>query len=234
MDATTDPMCPSFPDSQVILDSGEKQSISDSPPMQSQSAYKTRQFDRMSKNIGAKVRWVFFINGTSGPIDFFEGTVRSITSANKYDIVYDDNDSEEMSEREFAHFSLPPKAQARAHVAHLGGDQWLKELSSCNCAEGHCYHSWAKHTPHFSPSDNNMIVAKSGIRTSEGKMKYPSREPPLIPEFYAACHFPETMPDVVNTDDPIQGMLSHAAMMSSRKKTQRLSAYEADPVTVDD
>ena len=113
----------------------------------------------------------------------------------------------------------------------------LKELSSCNCAEGHCYHPWAKHTPHFSPSDNNMIFAKSGIRksdTSEGKMKYPSRQPPLIPEFYAACHFPETMPDVVNTDNPIQGMLSHAAMMSSRKKTQRLSAYEADPITVDD
>jgi hypothetical protein len=104
-----------------------------------------------------------------------------------------------MSEREFAHFSLPPKAQARAHVAHLGGLQWLKELSSCNCAEGHCYYPWAKHTPHFSP-----------------------------------CHFPETMPDVVNTDNPIQGMLSHAAMMSSRKKTQRLSAYEADPITMDD
>jgi hypothetical protein len=87
------------------------------------------------------------------------------------------------------------------------------------------------------PSDNNMIFAKSGIRksdTSEGKMKYPSRQPPLIPELYAACHFPETMPDVVNTDNPIQGMLSHASMMSSRKKTQRLSAYETDSITVDD
>jgi hypothetical protein len=151
--------------------------------------------------------------------------------------VYDDNDSEEMSEREFAHFSLPPKVQARAHVARLGGGQWLKELSSCNCAEGHCYHPWAKHTPHFSPSNNNTVVAKSGIRksdTSEGKVKYPSREPPLVPEFYAACHFPEVMPDVVNIDDPIQGMLSHAAMMSSRKKAQKLSAYEQDPITVDD
>jgi hypothetical protein len=191
----------------------------------------------MSKNIGAKVRRVFFINGTSGPLDFFEGTVRSITSTNKYDIVYDDNDSEEMSEREFAHFSLPPKAQAKAHIARLGGDQWLKELSSCNCAEGHCYHPWAKHTPHFSPSDNKTIVAKSGIRKSdisEGKMKYPSREPPSIPDYYAACHFPETMPDVVNIADPIQGMLSHASMMSSRKKAQRLSAYETDPISVDE
>ena len=74
----------------------------------------------MSKNIGAKVRRVFFINGTSGPLDFFEGTVRSITSTNKYDIVYDDNDSEEMSEREFAHFSLPPKANPE-HMLHVSG-----------------------------------------------------------------------------------------------------------------
>ena len=207
-----------------------------SPPKQSQSAYKTRQFDRMSKNIVAKVRQIFFINGTSGPLDFFEGTVRSITTTNKYDIVYDDNDSEEMSEREFAHFSLPPKAQAKAHVARLGGDQWLKELSSCNCAEGHCYHPWVQDTHHFSPS-KNKTVAKSGVRksdTSEGKMKHPSREPPLIPEYYAASHFPEIMPDVVDTDNLIQGMLSHAVMMSSRKKAQKLSAYEADPITVDD
>ena len=42
------------------------------------------------------------------------------------------------------------------------------------------------------------------------------------------------MPNVVDTDNLIQGMLSHAAMMSSQKKAQKLSAYEADPITVDD
>jgi hypothetical protein len=36
---------------------------------------------------------------------------------NKYDIMYNDADSEEMSEREFAHYSLPPKIQAHAHIA---------------------------------------------------------------------------------------------------------------------
>ena len=113
--------------------------------------------------------------------------------------MYDDNYSEEMSEREFTHFSLPPKAGFR--------------------------------------NDPFVVVAKSGIRksdTSEGKMKHPSKEPPVIPEYYSASHFPEIMPDVVDTDNLIQGMLSHAAMMSSRKKAQKLSAYEADPVTVDD
>ena len=56
----------------------------------------------------------------------------------------------------------------------------------------------------------------------------------MIPEYYAASHFPEIMPDVVDTDNLIQGMLSHAAMMSSRKKAQKLSACEADPIKVDD
>ena len=97
MDTTTDPICPLFPDSQVVLDAGERELIGESPPQQSQSTYKTRQFDRMSKNIGVKVRLVFFINGTSGTLDFFEDTIRFITSTNKYDIVYDDNDSEDMS-----------------------------------------------------------------------------------------------------------------------------------------
>jgi hypothetical protein len=42
------------------------------------------------------------------------------------------------------------------------------------------------------------------------------------------------MPNVVDTDNPIQGMLSHVAMMSSKKKALKLSSYEADPITVDD
>jgi hypothetical protein len=42
------------------------------------------------------------------------------------------------------------------------------------------------------------------------------------------------MPDVVETDNPIQGMLSHAVMMGSRKKIQKLSAYETDSITVED
>ena len=75
MDATTDPMCPLFPDSQVILDAGERELIGESPHHQSQSTYKTRRFDQMSRNIGAEVRWVFFINGKSGPLDVFGGTV---------------------------------------------------------------------------------------------------------------------------------------------------------------
>jgi hypothetical protein len=59
-------MCSHFPDSQVILaDSEEPQNATLSPSLpQQQSKYNARQFDRMSKNIGAKVRRTFFINGT--------------------------------------------------------------------------------------------------------------------------------------------------------------------------
>ena len=63
MDASTDPMCPQFPDSQVILDAGEKLLEREQQP---QSAYKTRQFDHMNKNIGAKVRRVL-----TGPTDLW-------------------------------------------------------------------------------------------------------------------------------------------------------------------
>jgi hypothetical protein len=120
--------------------------------------------------------------------------------------MYDDNDSEEMSEREFAHNSLPPKAQAHAHIARLGGDYCVKKCTLCNCAEGHCYHPWSSDTPHFNPLDSKTDIAKqiSGIRkvdTSEGKYLFPSREPPLIPEYYAACHSPETSSiDMYNND----------------------------------
>jgi hypothetical protein len=93
-------------------------------------------------------------------MEFYQGIVRSVTPSNKYDIMYDDNDSDEMSGREFAHYSLPPKAQAHAHIARLGGDYCVKERTSCNCAEGHRYHPRSSDTPHFNPSDNKTNIAK--------------------------------------------------------------------------
>ena len=77
--------------------------------------------------------------------------------------MHDDNDSKEMSEREFAHCSLPPKAQAHAHIARLGGDYCVKERTSCNCAEGHCYHPWSSDTPHFNPLDSKTNIANLAL-----------------------------------------------------------------------
>jgi hypothetical protein len=52
----------------------------------------------------------------------------------------------------------------------------------------------------------------------EGKYLFPSREPPLIPEYYAVCHFPETMSNVVDTDNPIQGMFESCSYDEFQEK----------------
>ena len=41
------------------------------------------------------------------------------------------------------------------------------------------------------------------------------------------------MPDVVDLQNPIQGMFGHAAMMSSRRKGTKMSAYDPGPKAVD-
>ena len=82
----------------------------------------------MRKNIGASSAG-FILNGTSWSLDIFEDTVPSITFTDKYHIVYDGNDSEEMSEREFAHFSLPPNAHGKAQIArHVLGASMVERV----------------------------------------------------------------------------------------------------------
>jgi hypothetical protein len=65
------------------------------------SPHVTRHRLMMERNIGAPVRKVFFINDEGGDVDDYEGKVHSITTNNKYLIIYTDGDSEDMSHREF-------------------------------------------------------------------------------------------------------------------------------------
>jgi hypothetical protein len=65
------------------------------------SPHVTRHCLMMERNIGAPVRKVFFINGEGVDVDDYEGKVHSITTNNKYLIIYTDGDSEDMSHREF-------------------------------------------------------------------------------------------------------------------------------------
>lgn len=51
-------------------------------------------------NIGKYIRKVFFVNGSRGDVDYYEGKVHSITANNKYLVIYSDGDSEEMNHRE--------------------------------------------------------------------------------------------------------------------------------------
>jgi len=58
----------------------------------------------MLKNVVTQVHCVFFIDGPNGPTDFFQSVLRSVP--NKYDVLYDDNDEEEMGEAEFEFYKM--------------------------------------------------------------------------------------------------------------------------------
>jgi len=96
----------------------------------------------MIQNVGTKIRRVFFINGPTGPTDFFEGVVRSVTAANKCDVVYDDYDEEEMDEAEFEIYKMKVKDQVVAKLTNVQSARFWRDAHDCNCAVGHCYHPW--------------------------------------------------------------------------------------------
>jgi len=52
-------------------------------------------------------------------------------------------------------------------------------------------------------------TVNAGIRkqdTTDSKVMFPSMEPPQVPEFYSATYFAHLMPDVVDLQNPIQGI----------------------------
>ena len=64
--------------------------------------------------------------------------------------------------------------------------------------------------------------------------KTPSSIAPPDVDFYAAISSSHLIPNAVDLSDEIQGMISHAAMMSKRAKVNsKLSAYDPDPMSLD-
>jgi len=60
-----------------------------------------------------------------------------------------------------------------------------------------------------------------------------NKAPPDV-DFYAAISSSHLMPNAIDLSDEIQGMMSHAAMMSKRAKlNSKLSAYDPDPMSLD-
>ena len=88
----------------------------------------------MLQNVGTKIRRVFFINRPNGPTDFFHGVVRSVTDANKYDVVYDDYDEEEMGEVDFQIYKMKVKDQVVAKLANVQSARIWKDTNDCNWA----------------------------------------------------------------------------------------------------
>jgi len=87
----------------------------------------------MLKNVRTQIRRVFF-NGLNGSTAFFHGVVRSVTAVNKYDVVYDDYDEEEIGEAEFEIYKMKVKDQVVAKLANVQSARFWKDANDCNCA----------------------------------------------------------------------------------------------------
>jgi len=217
-----DPSSDDFPNNQVRLDevatTQHASELASSPQMATISKYQTRQRDRMLQNVGTQIRRVFFINGPNGPTDFFQGVVRSVTDANKYDVVYDDYDEEEMGEAEFKIYKIKVKYQVVAKLANVQSARFWKDVNDCNCAIGHCYHPWSKDTIGFNPKNGGGAFAADFRMQGSNQRKTPSSIAPPDIDFYAAISSSHLIPNAVDLSDEIQGMISLAAMMSKRAK----------------
>ena len=155
----------------------------------------------MLQNVGTKIRRVFFINGPNGPTDFFHGVVRSVTAANKYDVMYDDYDEEEMGEADFEIYKMKVKDQVVAHLANVHSARIWKDANDCNCVIGHCYHPWSKNTSAFNPQEGGAAFA-ADFRMQESSMRTtPSNISPPDVDFYAAISYSHLMPNAVDLSD---------------------------------
>jgi hypothetical protein len=90
------------------------------------------EYTSLSPNFAPEGTRSFMLDsGANDPLmkmtDFSQGTIRPITPANKYDVVYADHDAEEMSERDLKLYHLLPQAQVMAHLAKFGGGQSVDE-----------------------------------------------------------------------------------------------------------
>ena len=102
----------------------------------------------MMKNVGKKIRKVFFINGIDGPLDYYEGNIHHVTTDNRYHVVYWDGDSEDLTHREFLRYHRDPDRHRDlvAQAATLLEEAHSRPASSptCNCHPDHdvCHHPW--------------------------------------------------------------------------------------------
>ena len=191
-----------------------------SPQMATISKCKARQRDRMLKNVGTQIRRAFFINESNRPTDFFQGVVRSVTAANKYNVVYDDYDVEEMGEAEFEIYKMKVK-DLIVKLANVQSARFRKHANGCNCATGHYYYPWSKDTSRFSPKEGGGAFAADFRMQGSNQQKTPSSIAPPDVDFYVAISSSHLMPNAVDLSNKIQGMISHAAMMSKQAKVMQ-------------
>jgi hypothetical protein len=110
--------------------------------------------------------------------------------------------------------------QDSAHIQQNHGDG-----HSCNCTP-ECYHPWGNHAPAHNAS---TIRAAATIRRQDNSYYSPSLLPPPIENMddYADVFFGAHM-SCIDFRDPITRMIA----MSTRVKHSKLSAYERDPISI--
>jgi hypothetical protein len=152
----------------------------------------------MERNIGAPVRKVFFINGTGGDVDYYEGKVHSMTANNKYLIIYTDGDSEEMSHREFIKYNKDVVCQVAESdkSAEDKVNKWIKP--SWNCAVASCMHPWGNASLRSRDFGGTGKILVQDNKRAASLTYIPSDIPPHPDaiDYYAAMTFGHLMPEV--------------------------------------
>jgi len=94
--------------------------------------------------------------------------------------------------------------------------------------------TWSKDTSGFNPNEGGGAFVADFQMQGWNQRKTPSSIAPPDVDFYAAISSSHLMPNAVDFSDEIQGMISHAVMMSKRAKVHaKLSAYDPDPMSLD-
>ena len=194
------------------------------------SPHVTRHQIMMRKNIGKTIRKIFFISGIRGDTDYFEGKVVSVTANNKYNIMYSDRDSEEISHKEFLIWSKDVTQQIQAKACSIEGQ--AIPPPRCNCpSREECVHPWGK--AYQKSTDSGIGKVRTGDPARPSYI--PSNVPPSHDQVdhFAIMAFGDRMTHVdvqtqqsrINTE-----MLIHAHM--ARNSKLKKSAYALDPQSI--
>ena len=213
----------------------------------------------MMKNVGKKIRKVFFINGIDGPLDYYEGNIHHVTTDNRYHVVYWDGDSEDLTHREFLRYHRDPDRHRDlvAQAATLLEEAHSRPASSptCNCHPDHdvCHHPWNQLPNTYQHVANVGVTSKvphHSPSTSTGKGYVPISKVPSVHEldYYAMVAFghlytgfnvqqalDETCMFKFSPINPTVAVPQHEGAIASAARTRKggnLSAYPADPQSI--
>ena len=211
----------------VIVDSDDAadHAINNSPQV-------TRYRLKMEGNVGRRLRKVFFVNGSKGDTDYYEGVVHSVTANNKYLVIYSDGDNEEMSHKDFMKFSADVAVQVAALWADVKARNQDMMHPKCNCVAATCVHPWGQQHQKNTDSGTGYFRIQDNRKTTY----VPSDIPPApdATDYYAAMTFGHQMPNVqIDWERSKQNMTDKITAYAVRTRDGKKTAYDPDPKSID-